>query len=201
MWAEFLNFLRHEIEKDAAKAYWVGSFAQYAAAIEKGFTSSLTGTAVPPQPYIGPAIRMAQAQHQGGGPNIFTSHGTGVRAGLYEGGKFVSTIKAFYRGDVVGRVARVGAGREASKFFWGTLRDPEKNIVEGFMNDVKRFAKKVVPVDKGVLKASIQTGATEYDLKRRSVQAGLNRVELMGLGADEAMRRLYGVARTVVTVG
>jgi hypothetical protein len=194
MWAEFLSFLRHEIEADAAKPYWLGSFAQYAAPIENGFRSSLTGVYVPPQPYIGPAIKMAQAQHQGGGISLMGRSGTGARAGLYEGGKYMSSIKAFARGDIAGRVARVGAGRESSKFFWGTLSDPQRNIVEGIMNDAKRFAKKLVPVDTGVLRASIQTGATEADLRMRSITAGLNRVELKQLGEAEAARRLYGMA-------
>ena len=196
MWAEFLSFLRHEIEKDAARPYWVGSFATYAAAIEKGFTSSLTGTQVPAQPYFDPAVRMTTAGHQGGGlPSLAGRHGSGVRSGLYEGGKYVSSIKAFARGDIVGRVARVGAGQQASKFFWGTLRDPERNIIEGFMLDIKRQAKRLVPVDKGVLRASIQTGATEAELKLNSVKAGLTRIDQMGLSIAEAERRLYGMQR------
>lgn len=192
MWAEFLSFLRTEIEKDAAKPYWVGSFAQYAAAIENGFTSSFGGgTQVPPRPFIAPAVRMAAAAHQGQSVSLMGHSGSGLRSGLYEGGKYVSSIKAFARGDIVGRVARVGAGRESSKFFWGTLRDPEKNIIEGYMKTVQKFAKKIVPVDKGVLRASIQVGGSEAELKANSVKSGLNRIALKRLPDSEAQRRLY----------
>lgn len=194
MWAEFLNFLRHEVEKDTAKPYWVGTFATYAAAIENGFTSNLHGArAVAAQPYLMPAVKMVSAQYGGGGPSLLSAHGTGLRSGLYEGGKFISTIQGFARGDVVGRVARVSAGRESSKFFWGTLRDPERNIVEGFMESIKAQAKKLVPVDTGTLRASIQTGATEEELRYNSVKAGLNRITLKNMPVSEAVRRLYGV--------
>lgn len=192
MWAEFLSFLRHEIEMDAAKPFWVGSFAQYAAAIENGFNSSLGGGRfVPGRPYFAPAIKMAQAGAEGAPLSLTGSGGSGARSGLYEGGKYVSSIKAFARGDVAGRYARIGAGRESSKFFWGTLRDPERNVVEGFVEQIRRHAKKLVPVDKGVLRASIQVGATEADLKKNSVKSGLNRIALKQLSDAEAQRRLY----------
>ncbi len=180
--AEFLTFFKGWINFKSAQPVWVGSIANYASYIDNGWVNPNTGKVYEPSSFFTQAVFDTV---QGRGENkafknlfkipsfVNKSGGLRTRAGLYEGQKFVSDFHGFFTGDIVGRSVRREAGRGIASFFWGTLRDPHKNILEGMAQEVVRrsrhnllhasvdWVEDGVIEDTGVLRASMAYGVGE----------------------------------------
>lgn len=173
-WAQFLNFLTNSLRAEMAEPVWFGSFASYAAGWEYGFTQGPAAN-IPsaPRPYFHPAIRKVQAEMFGG--QRAKTPTNMPRSGLYSGGQHVADISALIKGDIGGRVARRAAGRETSRFFWGALMNPDKNIMESFAKAVVREARRNIRtvglVKTGALKNSITWADSIGELKAKSYKA------------------------------
>lgn len=186
LWAEALSFIRRTIQQAMAKTYYVGTTASYARAWEWGhkrhnFDGTITQVA-PRQTFI-PAIIIFQARLRGVSAGHF-SKSPGLRSGLYQGGRYASDVNAFYRGNIGGRLARRGAGRETARMLWGTLRNPDKNIFEDWANEIQSIIRHNIMmqdlVDTGALYYSWQTGPTKQEVADISRRAAATRIGIVG---------------------
>lgn len=182
MWAQGLDFIRHMVEQAAKRDAWLVTTSKYARSWEEGFTHNWTAKTYAPRPTLIPALAMHSAVSMGAAamPTIKSSGKsksaiTSLRSGLYEGGKFYSSIQAIYKGNAVRRGAQVMAGSETTKFLWGTLRDPMKNVNEVNALQVRRLIRMYIVgqglVDTGALYQSWQIGASKEEATRKSLAA------------------------------
>lgn len=175
MWAQFFNFLNNQIRADASKPMVVGTFASYAAGYEYGFTNP-PGSYIEnqPRPFFWPAVKeVRNKMFKGQGPQI--PKRVGARSGLYQGGQFALDMKNLVNGNIGQRAVRRGAGAETSAFFWGSLMNPDKNVMESFVKLIVRQARKNVESqglkDTGALKNSITWAEDFNELKQKSYKA------------------------------
>jgi len=187
--AEFLTFFKGWLNVKSAQTVWVGSLANYASYIDKGWHDPRTGKVYEPSMFFTKAVQdmMASRGENKAFKNLFKvpsfvgAHGNiRARAGLYEGQKFVSDFHGFFTGDIVGRAVRREAGRGIASFFWGTLRDPKRNILEGMAQEVVRNARRNLLnasvgwaedgkiEDTGMLRASMAYGVGEEEFIQKS---------------------------------
>jgi hypothetical protein len=121
------------------------------------------------------------------------------RSGLYEGNRYVGDIKAFAKGDILGRGARRMAGRASASFFWGTLMRPGNNPVHAFMEmvrmQVRRNIKEMALIDTGVLRESFMLGDTLEEALENSRKAIIDRLGKKGR-IHERARRIMQEAKT-----
>lgn len=199
--AEFLHLLKQYIAVKSSEPIWLGTMADYATEINEGFTD-LGGKHHPARPFWDKAILTAEhvrsksrvftgyfkppaidLSERGGGVTIGSAT-AGTRAGLYEGQKFIGDIQAFARGDIA-RIARREAGRETASFFWGTLSEKTRNPLEKFARIAVREARKNCTdmgiLDKGVLRASITYGLTEFQFKQNSLAMAVAQMRKEGI--------------------
>lgn len=198
MWGQFLAFLRENIEQAMAEDVWLGTIVSYAAGYELGFTDPSGGRHR--RQYFFSGIRRAQRNNyripksEAGGAVAAATEaeleaaemaggrgGSGSetvklsRSGLYLGGRFAADIRSIFHGRVTARVARRFAGQEASRFFWGTLSNPEKNVLMVFAVSAKREIRRNIKaqglVDTGALLNSIAIGKSEREMKKNSFWA------------------------------
>lgn len=177
MWAQFFHFLTRQIRIDAAKPAYFGTFASYAAGWELGFTRG-PAKHIPdaPRPYMRPAIRKVTAEMFGGKGVQTPPKGAILRSGLYVGGKFTLDMRSLIKGQVGERAVRRASGAETSRFFWGALMNPDKNVMESYAKLVVRHARKNVDnwdythPEKvtGALKNSITWASSMEQLKAKS---------------------------------
>lgn len=178
MWAEFFGFLNTAVQAAAAKDVWVGTFTPYAAGYEFGFRNPVGKRRR--RPYFFQAVEQAAMEakfgrsRSGRGASLSVS-----RSGVYVGGRFFADIRAVARGSVVQRGARRVAGREISRFFWGTLKNPNRNVNHAIANRIitlsRRAARSDNLVDTGALVMSIQQADSLSGLRAKSILNAIQR--------------------------
>jgi hypothetical protein len=181
MWAQGIAYIRQMVENGAKKDYYLGTTATYAEPWETGHTNTWTGKSMPARPTYGPALDLYRRVQLGTAvlPGLSTrvtkrmpNPTTTMRSGLYSMGKFQTTIKRFYRGDIGGRIATQMAGAESTRFIWGVLRNPNKNVNEIAAKTVRRIIRSYIIgqslYDTGALFLSWETGPDEKIMRYRS---------------------------------
>jgi hypothetical protein len=189
--AEFLAFFKGWIQFKASREVWVGTLANYASYIDGGWVDTHSGRIMEPSRFFSKAVQdVVEGRSSNKAfsnlfkpPAFIDKRGNvRLRAGLYEGQRFVSDLHGFYTGDIVGRAGRREAGRGIASFFWGTLRNPKRNILEGMAAEVVRNARRNLLnsdvewapdgeiKDTGMLIASMAYGVGEEEFIHKSWQ-------------------------------
>lgn len=181
LWAQGIAFIRQLVEEGAKKDYYLGTTATYAEPWEYGHVNTWTGKQMAARPTYGPALHLYKMVQLGVAtlPGLSTSTTkrmpnatTTARSGLYSSGKFQTTIQRFAKGDVGGRIATQMAGAESTRFIWGVLRNPNKNVNEIAAKTVRRIIRSYIIgqslYDTGALFMSWETGASEKEMRYRS---------------------------------
>lgn len=198
--AEFLAFFKGWIQHKAARPTWVGTNCRYALLIDQGWHDPRPNAKNPTHPptfYFTGAIAEARSGKNKAFSGIFKTPNfaprgsglggrlTGARSGLYEGQKFIGDFRAFVTGDIVGRSIRREAGRGIAGFFWGTLRNPHKNVLEPLAYQIAMGARRNLKTkninDTGTLSASITIGSSEMDLIERSLAQARSHMQRRGI--------------------
>lgn len=161
MWAEFFTWLRNAVELAAGKDFWVGTVLAYAPGYEFGFTNPVGQRRH--RPFFFDA-RDRVLTERTFGSRLRAQPISGSRSGIYAGGRFLADIRSVANGRIVARAGRRAAGAAASRFFWGTLAHPDRNIFELMARRTQMLARENIQaqglIDSGALWESIQTGPT-----------------------------------------
>lgn len=177
MWAEFFAFLNGAIQVAAAKDVWVGTVVPYAAGYEFGFANPVGRRTR--RPYFFDAVAQMQQEFRFGGSRGGAGLLSVSRSGVYSQGRFLADIRSVARGRVVARGIRRVAGREASKLFWGSLRNPQRNILHAQANRIITLARRNVRgqelIDTRALLMSIQQGDSFTQMRTRSLTEAIAR--------------------------
>lgn len=185
MWAEFFGWLNTAVQVGASKDVFVGTALPYAAGYEFGFQNP-SGRRTR-RPYFFPAVTQVTAETRfgRGGGSFLSLSGLGPsRSGVYVGGRFFADIRSIANGSVGQRLARRQAGGEISRFFWGTLADPTRNVNEAIANRIialsRRAARADDLVDTSALVMSIVQGNSFEEWRQKSLSEGLKRSRAAG---------------------
>lgn len=193
IWAEFLQFMRQAIEGMNAKPVYVVTMMRYAWGYNKGFKTIPTSPKRPGPPGFGfwdkgveAAVRGDESSSSGGR----AGSGVGInRSGIYQGGRYMADIRSVYKGDVAGRFARRTAGAETSRFFWGTLANPDRNVMEVFakraVKNIRRNIRDIGLVDTGALAMSVQWGNSIEEAREKSRNAAISKLNSAGITSSE----------------
>jgi hypothetical protein len=206
--AEFFHFLKVLVAARAGEgnAVWVGSMANYALWIDRGWTHHKTGKKYPARPWFRLALKQAEEERsrfRGGFnyprlPTVFNPSAKSVtrtRTGIYEGQKFLGDFTAFFHqasiSAVGSRYARREAGRQVSGVLFSALKK-KRNPMEVFAEAIVRHARQnLVPIsDTGFLRASVAMGPTEADFMLQSTEQAMAHGRRRGLPDAEIKRRL-----------
>lgn len=171
LWGEFLNEFRNQIHLYNAREVWLGTVISYAAGYEYGFR--VTSGERRRRPYFWRGVIDATVARQLGSRMNFTPLSLS-RSGLYSGGRFLADARAIRKGlgGIGMRGVRRSTGAQASRLFWGTLRNPQFNVLHAIAEDARfRIIKNIEAqglVESGALKASIAIGSTFAEMAQNS---------------------------------
>lgn len=186
IYASFIRWMRESIENAYKKPVYVVNAMRYAPLYESGFPPGYQTTRMRGPPgYRFWASGLEETLNPMNDPSAQIPKLKLNRAGLYIGGRFAADIKAIYRGRITDRLARRASGREVTKFFWGTLRNPTRNVVEviakRFVANVRRNIRGFDLVDTLAMTMAVQMGDSIEDALAKSRSK-----------AYEKLRKRYG---------
>ncbi len=171
LWGEFLNEFRNQVQLYNAREVWLGTIISYARGYEYGFTDESGQRRR--RPYFWNGVIDATIARQLGSKINFTPLSVS-RSGLYSGGRFVADARAIKKGlgGIGMRGIRRSSGAQASRLFWGTLRNPQFNVLHAIAEDARRRIMRNIEaqglVDTGALKFSIAIGSTFAEMANNS---------------------------------
>lgn len=176
LWGEFLNEFRNQIQLYNAREVWLGSALVYAGLYELGFQRPSGGHRR--REWFFPAVQQALLERKfGSGFDLGISGFS--RSGLYESGRFVADLRAIKGGipTLGARAIRRSTGKQASRLFWGTLRNPKFNVLHAIAMRAQVLAQQNLEsqglVASGMLKASVALGNTFDEMVDNSRQGVL----------------------------
>jgi hypothetical protein len=206
--AEFFSALQTRMRYVASTDIYLGSMANYAEWVDRGWTHPSSGTQVEPWPFFTAAVKEVQAEDLGAGGftlNPFsrtmkaTTNQTTIRTGVYEGQKFLGDLGQFAKdaslGGLGGRFLRREAGKQVSGFLFNSLRakqNPTVVLAERILTKADRFL--IGKQDTGILKASLAYGETMKDFEDRSIKQIRSAGVKAGLSDREINRKIAGGA-------
>lgn len=182
-WAASLDWIRVAVRRAAAKDVWIVNQMKYSKGYNQGFVDPeqvAKGLTTTGYKFWERGIQTAFRNLAAGDRRTFYGRGSNVRSGLYSGGRFIADMKAITNGSLGARMVRRTAGRSASRFFWGTISNPQYNYMEKIAEEcVKeiRYNIRQVPLwDTGALTMATQWGNSLQEAKNKSRQAARLRI-------------------------
>lgn len=169
IYAQFIRWVREAVEDKYKKPVYVVNPMKYAPLYEAGFPPGFQTTRMkgPPGYRFWSDAIVQTFSFSGGGGSKKAPQLKFNRSGLYIAGRFAADIRAIYKGKMVARLARRSSGRELTRFFWGTLRNPKRNVFETlaarFVANVRRNIRNADGgplVDTEAMVMSTQMGST-----------------------------------------
>jgi len=189
--AQGVALVQNLIQANAAKETWVGSILNYSQAVNSGHQGVVPMEATN---FFSDAIQTASDERFGNkfGKGFVTLPSLGkrgnaisrARGGLYSGQKFIGDFGSLYRGDIPARLVRRESGRQVASFFWGTLADPNQNVLKSYAYDITRHARRNLKKDN-----LIDTGALYASL----AVSDLGRAEFIERSIKQTAERLHAV--------
>lgn len=169
-WAEFLDFIRDAIRSQRNEPVWIASGLPYAQYIEKGFTAP-NGRHIPGKHVFKKAARRAENDLGRFNPKALPV--SGVRSGVYAGGRYLADVRSVAKGTVGRRLARRGAGASVTRFFFGTLgsdANPSEQVAVEIAKRVREEIRRQGIKDTGAYLNSIAIGETKAEAREESLK-------------------------------
>lgn len=138
IFAYFMDFLRDAVKQANARDVYIVNAMRYSKGYDTGFITIAAGRRLPPPGYRFFQDGIEEAVSGQGRRRASLQKGGLNRSGLYIGGRFTADIRAIMGGSLLARLSRRSAGRASTAFFWGTLRDPTRNPLEGIAKNAVR---------------------------------------------------------------
>lgn len=195
LWGEFFNWIRNQIMLLNARDAWVGTALIYAGVYE--FKEG--------RPFLMPAVRQATTERTYGSRINITPLGFS-RSGVYSGGRFLADIKAVRRmsaSSIGMRAVRRSTGAQASRLFWGALRNPRFNVMMALAIRTQELAKINVKkqglVRSRALLNSIEVGNTKQEVIQKSRKAAVQALLRSGQKVTAKRRKqIFGASSAVL---